>query len=110
MLHSLFASLNEETDIYPFAVFTSPRLSSVDALTEADTLDEALTGNTHAGTSTLFNDNRSIIYSEGNTVIIIFLMPGDEMKRTVGFFEYDGKDKKLTEGKKWLNITSLRLD
>ena len=109
-LQSISGSINKKGITYPFAVFTSPRLKSVDALSSADSLSEVLTNRAPPDAEILFEGTNSLVYKKNKTVTILFLMPENEMRRTVGFFEYDGKDKELTGGKKWLNVTSLQLD
>jgi len=41
---------------------------------------------------------------------IVFLLTNEEMKKANGFFDYKDKDKKITEGENWFNITSLMSD
>jgi len=34
-------------------------------------------------------------------------LPSQKMKKAVGFFDYDEKDKKLVDDKNWINITII---
>ncbi len=87
--------------------FTSKRLYSIDYLTDLTALpQDYLT--VKNGREIIFKDQRGIIYKERDTYTIIFLKNLPEMRRANGYFEYDGRDKDLIEGKHWLNITVLQ--
>lgn len=103
--------LRQPTDIFPFLLFTSPHLQSVDSLTTMAEMEETVDSNKLATTQILFKNENAIIYqTDKETVKIIFLLSGDEMKKANGFFEYNEKDKKLTQGKYWLNTTLIKMD
>jgi len=38
---------------------------------------------------------------------IIFLLNGEKMKKAVGFFDYQEKDRELVKGKRWLDISKI---
>jgi hypothetical protein len=93
----------------PFDKFTSSRVTSLDSLTTQKTLIDILEKDIPQS-DVLLRTNTGIIYKEGKSIKIVFVKPENEMKKAVGFFEYDGKDKEVTKGKYWLNITSVRQD
>ena len=93
----------------PFAVFHSPKLVSLDALSTKTSINQIV--NTVNPKDVILKNDKSLMYStSGKTIKIVSIQPESEMKKTVGFFEYNGADKKITENKYWLNTTSLSLD
>lgn len=93
----------------PFAFFQSEKTVSLDALSNKAMLSQ-VAANPNPG-NIIFSNNSSLIYQEGGkTIKIIFIKPESEMKKAVGFFEYNDVDKKITQGKYWLNITTITLD
>lgn len=92
-----------------FLNFSSSRLNSLDMLTNKVTLSEII--NYNLNDNIIFRNKNSIIYkTDSKTIKIIFLMNNQDMKKANGFFYYDDKDKAITEGKNWFNITSLKTD
>lgn len=99
--------LPQGIDLY-FSVFNSRHLVSVEGLTEKTSLNEVLNKNELDIQSVMFEDSRSIIYkSIKSKTYIVFILPISEMRKANGFFEYDGKDKKLLKDKNWFSITEL---
>lgn len=96
---------------FPFLVYTSLNLKSIDILTSEKKLPGIIDKNKLSINKVMFQNDNSIIYktSLGN-VVIIFLTGEEEMKKTNGFFDYQEKDKDLVKNKNWLNITSIKLD
>lgn len=101
--------LRQTQDLFPFLLFASPYLESVDSLTAVKNMEEIVDSSKLGATQILFKNENSIIFQEDKkTVKIIFLLSEQEMKKANGFFEYNEKDKKLTQGKHWLNITLIK--
>lgn len=99
---------NENAVSLVFLSFSSPRLTSLDMLTEQTNLDNIINRQQINKENILFTNNNSLIYKENqNTIKIIFLLSGDDMKKANGFFDYQEKDLKLTSGKNWFNITTI---
>ena len=91
-----------------FLAFTSPKLLSLDMLTKENDLNKIIDINTLKKTNVLFMNKNSLIYQKSSgRIIIIFLRNESDMKNANGFFDYQDKDKNITAGENWLNITSL---
>lgn len=99
--------LRQTQDLFPFLLFTSPYLESVDNLTTIKKMEEIVDIDKLGATQILFKNENSIIFQTDKTVKIIFLLSEQEMRKANGFFEYNEKDKKLTEGKHWFNVTLI---
>lgn len=92
----------------PFLTFSSSLLESTDILTEYSSLNEA-TKTSVLKENIIFKGENSLIYKQDKNIIkIVFLLSNDEMRKANGFFDYNDKDKKITENKKWLNITTVK--
>jgi hypothetical protein len=88
--------------------FSSQKLSSLDMLTKQSNLNSIVDQKQFQNEKLIFMNNNSAIYQDGSKNIkIIFLLTNAEMQKANGFFDYTDKDKQITEGENWLNITSL---
>lgn len=104
-------SLQPTSTLFPFLLFTSPHLISVDNLTTNKTLAEIVDIKNIPTVQILFQNKDSLIFQSNDNIInIIFILSGNDMKMANGFFEYNDKDKKLTEGKNWFNVTQITKD
>lgn len=108
-IKELGVPINQRAITLPFAKFTSSRITSLDSLTTETSLHAVLQKDIPQS-QVLMRNATSIIYTDGLTTKIIFVIPESEMKKAVGFFDYEGKDKDLTNGKHWVNITSVKRD
>lgn len=94
-----------------FSFFSSSRLDSLDMLTKSSSLSQLVDEKQFQNGKILFMNKSSLIYQRDNkTIVIVFLMDNKAMRKANGFFDYVDKDKKITQGKNWLNITSVNLD
>lgn len=92
----------------PFLLFTSPKLESVDFLTDSTTLESILPTLKQINTGVVLKTNTELIYrKDSSTLVMVFLKNHEEMKSANGFFDYRIADKKLTEGKYWFNVTVI---
>jgi hypothetical protein len=88
--------------------FSSQKLDSLDMLTKQSNLSSVVNQKQFQNDKVIFMNNNSAIYQEDNkTIKIVFLLSNNDMQKANGFFDYTDKDKKITEGENWLNITSL---
>lgn len=102
--------LNEEKIDLNFLVFSSPHVSSLDMLTKQTDLSLIIPKQQLLKENIIFINKNSLIYKESpKNIKIIFLLSNSEMRKANGFFDYLDKDKKITEGENWLNITSVNL-
>lgn len=102
---------NDKNIDLTFLVFFSPRINSLDMLTTQTDLSKVIGEKHLVKEQIIFMNKNSLIYKEGQgTIWITFLLSTDEMKKANGFFDYKDRDKEITQGKKWLNITSIRTD
>jgi hypothetical protein len=91
--------------------FSSQRLNSLDMLTKQSSLNKLIDQKQFQKGKVIFMSSNSLIYQEDpKTVKIIFLLSNSEMQKANGFFAYQDKDKQLTTGENWFNITSLKED
>jgi hypothetical protein len=80
-------------------------------LTKQTDLSTLITQNYLTKENIIFMDKRSLIYKNGpKNITIVFLLNNSEMKKANGFFDYQEKDKQLTSGENWFNITSVKTD
>ncbi len=92
-------------------LFSSKKLGSLDMLTRQSSLSALFDRKQIPKENIIFMGKKSVIYKEEpNYVKIIFLLNNKDMRRAIGFFDYKDKDRELTEGENWLNVTSLTTD
>ena len=102
---------NEKDIDLTFLAFSSSRVSSLDMLTKQSDLNSIVSWRQLSKENFIFMNKNSLIYKEDpKTITVVFLLSNTEMKKANGFFEYTEKDKQITEGKNWLNTTSIRID
>ncbi len=89
-----------------FLVYKSPKLVSIDFLVEEHDLSQIINDELNSKTI-LYSNSNTVLYQENNFYKLIFLKPQQEMKRTVGFFDYDKADREFTDKKYWLNLTRI---
>lgn len=93
-----------------FLFFSSPNLKSLDMLTRQTNLDILIDKKLIAKDSIIFMNKNSLIYKEdSNTINIIFLLNNTDVQKANGFFDYGDKDKKLTHGENWFNLTTIKI-
>ena len=94
-----------------YSFFSSQRLQSLDMLTKQSSLSGLIDGKQFQNGKLIFLNKNSLIYQKDDkTIKIVFLLTNEEMKKANGFFDYKDKDKKITEGENWFNITSFKSD
>ena len=95
------------TDLF----FSSQRLNSLDMLTKQSTLNQLIDEKEFQKGKIIFMSRNSLIYQKNpETIQIVFLLSNVDMQKANGFFDYKDKDKQLTEGGNWFNITSLKIN
>lgn len=92
-----------------FITFTSPQLTSIEALTTANNLSKVVNLNSLNKNFILLSKKNQIIYKNKQTVYLFFLKTNKEMKTANGFFDYNNQDKNIIKGKCWLDITMINL-
>lgn len=94
-----------------YSFFSSQRLNSLDMLTKQSSLNMLIDQKQFQKDKIVFINRNSIIYQESPKIIkIVFLLNNNDMQKANGFFDYQDKDKKITQGENWLNITSVNTD
>jgi len=102
-------SFNEKTAFGAFLIFSSPKLNSIDMFTKETEISRVF--DIPKKSDLIFINKNSVIYkSDSKTIKIIFLLSNQDMRKANGFFDYQDKDKQITEGRNWFNITSLTTD
>lgn len=92
----------------PYLYFSSPYLSSVDSLIDEKDLQKLISPTMPEGSTILFKSNTALLFQKINITYLLFVLPYEEMKKTNGFFNYDGQDKTLLRNKNWYNVTIIR--
>jgi hypothetical protein len=91
-----------------FLVFSSPLVSSVDMLTTTSSINEIFQSKV-SKEAILFKDKNSLIYKQDSgTIAIVFLLSNENMRKANGFFDYNDRDKIITEDKNWFNVTAVK--
>ncbi len=55
----------------------------------------------------LFPKEQVRISKDAKTMQISFVVPVTEMKKAIGYFDYNEKDKELVKDKYWMDITLI---
>ncbi len=55
----------------------------------------------------LFPKEQVRISKDAKTIQISFVVPLSEMKKAVGYFDYNEKDKELVKDKYWIDTTTV---
>lgn len=92
-----------------FLTFTSPHLTSLEALVTTNKLTDVINTATFDSKSIIFSNNNTLIFKDKN-IHIIFLKSESDMQRANGFFDYSEADKNLVNGKYWLEVTTIDED
>ena len=107
------AFLKNNNKISPwFAKYNCSYLESLDGLTTIGSLDDILNYEKMAKESLIFKKTEEFIFFQDKKTknyYIIFLLNSEKMKKAVGFFDYEEKDKEMVKEKKWLDVTFLQL-
>jgi hypothetical protein len=91
-----------------FLAYNSPFLISLDMLTHAKSLESMLPTHYPYRTKIVFQDKNSLVLErKDGAIIVAFLKSEEEMKRTIGFFDYAEADRDLVKDKSWVNITLI---
>ncbi len=103
-----FAYNKKAIDDY-FLYFSTPGLSSLDMLTKKTGLNLLIDSNKVSANQIIFKNENSIIYKKDKQdLVIIFLLSNSEMQKANGFFDYKDKDKTITQGENWFNMTIVK--
>jgi hypothetical protein len=90
-------------------LFSSEQFHSLDMLTRQSNLSNILDEKQFQKEKIIFMNKNSLIYQKDiKTIQIVFLLGNNDMKEANGFFDYQEKDKKITAGENWFNVTSLK--
>jgi len=93
-----------------FAKYQCNYLKSYEGLTKENKLESFLKDD-FKEKFTIIKEAKNFIYFKdikNQQIYLIFLLPSQKMKKTVGFFDYAEKDKKLVDDKNWINITIIK--
>ena len=94
-----------------FLYFSTFRLSSLDMLTKKTSLNLLIDSNNLNSRDIIFKNDNSVIYKKDKQdLVIIFLLSNSDMQKANGFFDYKDKDKAITQGENWFNITIVKVD
>ena len=88
----------------PFSFFTAPLTKSYDFLVPQSSLSAYIS---HPYTKILVQTPTLLISQGTDNTLIAFILPTSELLKANGFFKFS-EDKKLLEGKYWLDVTLLR--
>ncbi|GIW61527.1 MAG: hypothetical protein KatS3mg089_0379 [Patescibacteria group bacterium] len=88
-----------------FLIYKSPKLVSIDFLVAEHELSKIIKSEELHSKTVIYRDNDTVLYRENNLYKLIFLKSQKELKKTVGFFDFNGLDRGITENKYWLNLT-----
>jgi len=94
-----------------FAQYNCRYLNSLEFLTEKETLFDLLNKEKVSQKSNIIRQTKEFIFfqeKKSGNYYIIFLLNGEKMKKAVGFFDYQEKDRELTRKKNWFDITLLK--
>jgi hypothetical protein len=96
---------------YFFLKFNSPRIESIESLSEIKSFDKIMATLDLKNKKVLKQGVNYILLEIGsNDVLLIFLGDYEDLKKTNGFFDYTEEDKALTEDKNWLVISLITTD
>lgn len=100
--------LTQKPNADVFLAFTSPHLSSLEALVATNALGDLVNVQKIQKEKVILSTNNEAVFTDtkGNTYIV-FLKPVSDMQTANGFFDYKDADKNLVAGKYWLDITKL---
>ena len=102
---------NEKEINLTYSFFSSQRLNSLDMLTKQLNLNKLIDQKQFRKEKIIFMGKNSLIYKEdASTMEIVFLLSNADMQKANGFFNYQDKDRKITTGENWFNVTSLKTD
>lgn len=103
-------SINQKNIDRVFLTFTSPYLTSIEALTTTNKIGEIINISSLDEKELLLSRNNEIIYKDSNGIVhIVFLKSIDEMKTANGFFDYNDRDQSIVKSKYWLDDTAIQL-
>lgn len=104
-------SLQKDKYFYPFMIFQSDKITSIETLVKVKKINEILVNSTNVYYKMIFQDDSTLIYSStNNNIIVIFIKPIEDMIKTNGYFDYKKNDKELLKDKYWLVISKINLD
>lgn len=108
------AFLKNTKNVIPwFARYHCSYLKSFEGLTEKEFLDDILNLKEIVNRSIIFKKTDEFVFfqeKKSKNYYIIFLLDQQKMKKAVGFFDYEEKDKELVKDKIWLDITKINND
>jgi len=79
----------------PFLIYTCSWMKSEDYLISQEQKDA------------FFPKEQVRISKDSKTILITFAVPMSEMKKAIGYFDYNEKDKELVKDKYWLDTTFI---
>ncbi len=89
-------------------LFSAQRLNSLDMLTKQSSLKNIIDLGQFKKDKIISTGKNYLIYQEGiKTIEIVFLLSNSDMQKANGYFDYSDKDKQITEGQNWFNVTSV---
>ena len=110
VLSNLDVSIKANPFFFPFLVFHSDRLESVEALTETNKLNQIFFSPGKNKNCIIDQTSTYMCYKDSHTLTIIFIKPMKEMMVTNGFYDYKTDEvRRLTNDRHWLVISKIRL-
>jgi hypothetical protein len=110
LLKDISIRLYPDTYIFPYQIYYSPRITSIESLVTIATISAFMKIPSTKNYCYVLTSSQYMCQSE-RMVTIAFIKPLDEMKKTNGFYDYAREDvRQIVKDKMWLNITQIKLD
>lgn len=96
-----------------FAQYNCSYLESYEGLTKEKTLIDFLNEKKIEKETRIIRETNEFIFFQhknNGDYYIIFLLNNHKMKKAVGFFDYEEKDKELVKDKYWLSINVIKIN
>lgn len=94
----------------PFLIYRCDNFNSTDELVDKMGFVKHTKELSKINKNIIFQNNNEIIYQKNNKIFIIFIKPADEMKKAIGYFDYQEEDIKITKDKYWFNQTEVKVN
>ncbi len=98
------------SNIQFFSYYSCEHLNSYDGLvSHQNRISSLIDINRLKKTHTLVQTDDLIVAQDKDSYLIFFILPNHQMKHSIGFFDYQEKDKQLTSERLWINVTEIKL-
>jgi len=92
-------------DIYPFLIYSSNKITSVEYLVRSDTLSELMQIDKQS--KTFLNSQHIFFIETDKKAYLYFVKPVSDLLTANGYFDYKKRDKELLKDKYWLVLTII---